>query len=126
MGKRDRSLSDVAEDYIEWLEALADACDATARRKVRKLARDLESMAIRVDGLVANSGMPIKRKMGRHANITERERNARFDLKCYERTQQLHEGGLSWTDAFEKAGEEVHKSADAVRKARSRAKRLFA
>jgi hypothetical protein len=71
-------------------------------------------------------GAKPKKKMGRHASPLEQQRQLLADAYCFEFVQELHVSGLSWERAFAKTGDEVHLSAEAVRKAYSRAKKRFA
>ena len=74
----------------------------------------------------AASGEKVKKKMGRHASPLEQQRQLLADAYCFEFATELHDRGLSWTDAFEKSTEEVHLSAQAIKKAYGRAKKRLA
>jgi hypothetical protein len=69
------------------------------------------------------SGEKPKKKMGRHSSPLEEQRQLLADAYCFAVVKDLHDHGLSWTDSCEKAGQEVHLSTEAVRKAYSRAKK---
>lgn len=73
------------------------------------------------------SGERVKKKMGRHASPQEQQRQLLADAYCFEVVNDLREDyGLTWVDAFEKATDEVHLTAEGVRKAYSRAKKRYA
>jgi hypothetical protein len=71
----------------------------------------------------AVSGEKVKKKMGRHASPLEQQRQLLADAYCFEAVSELHDQGLSWVQAFEEATDELEVSAEAIRKAYSRAKK---
>jgi hypothetical protein len=69
-------------------------------------------------------GVKPKKRMGRHASHRAAQRDYSSDLTCYKRVLDLRrEQSLTWVQAYEAVGEELHRSGEAVHKAFARAKK---
>lgn len=68
---------------------------------------------------------PGSRGMGRHARVPERGRQLVMDFLALKLTDDLHNTGMTWTESCERVGERLGPTGGAIKKARSRAKKLL-
>jgi hypothetical protein len=122
-------LREVADDYIAALWKIHDdpRCDASSKKHLRTLARDLTGMSCIVDKVLEDFGVQPQSRMGRHAPLPEREGQLWLDFQCYQRCHEFHDRppGMSFDEAYVEVGKEFHLGPDAVKIRRFKVERML-
>lgn len=116
----------LATDHVGILrEVYQKKQELLAARKAIEWAR-LFNLRIETIGWAIDAVLNERpKKMGRHAREQERDIQFASDFDRWAKAEFAHASGLTWTDAFEKAGADVHASSEAVRKSHAKIKKAL-
>jgi hypothetical protein len=122
-------LREVADAYIDALWELHDdrRCDAGSKKHLRTLIRDLMGMSCIVDKILEDCGVKPHTRMGRHAQLPQREDQLYLDFQCWQQCHVMHDGPqhMSWDDAYRAVGKEVYLGPDAVKIRRFKVEKML-
>lgn len=129
MAKRPLSFDETLGEYIDTLHEIYQRSgnELVSREALQHAVLfnlPTQQVAWALDAILADGNKP--KRMGRHSRPEERARQNGDDLIRCVASERIHDHeGVSYDEAYEKVGEALHVSPEAVKKSRLKVVRLF-
>lgn len=127
--KRPLSFDETLGEYIDTLREIYqrsgnELVSGEALQHAVLFNLPTQQVAWALDAILADGNKP--KRMGRHSRPEERARQNYDDMIRWQRSEKIHDHeGVSYDVAYEKVGEELHVSPEAVKKSRLKVAKLF-